>query len=149
MKSDVGSDARKMFWSTEAGGTERCPQCKGELESEHRAYVVVIRLSGILDQFILGTDCGYFCVDCPTVVLEKERFAQVIEFGIGVSQEIEFVVMGTVDMAAIPADKRDAELGTDDNPIPLVEFMNLDQQCPSSIGESSKQPGRKPKRRWR
>ncbi len=36
-----------------------------------------------------------------------------------------------VDLAAVPEDKREQEFG-DDNPVPLVEFLNIDDEVAAS-----------------
>jgi len=76
--------------------------------------------------FILGSDFGWFCLDCPTVVLDSQDVEKLLLAGrfrgdVG----DHYVVAGLVDLKAIPESKHNVPLGEDDNPIPLVKFTNL------------------------
>jgi hypothetical protein len=106
-----------------------CPSCGGELCQHHHTYLVATRHEGKLgDTFVLGGDYGWFCLDCPTVVLHKQQVEEVLQaahFRWDVGEQ--YVVAGLVDLKAIPEDKSNLRLGGDDNPIPLVGFTNLSQ----------------------
>ena len=76
-------------------------------------------------EFIIGTDGGYFCSNCPIVVLDVNKFAELAKASFRVPvEEVQFTVPGIVDLDAIPEEKRNVPLGKEDNPIPLVEFIN-------------------------
>ena len=125
MKKFEASVPRKMFWSTDVGGTDFCPQCHGRLENESHSYLLVVREPGDFQPFIVGNDDGYFCARCPIVVLDHEAFAESAFVGNPSSRSFEFTVIGIVDLNAIPKEKADVPIGDDDNPIPLVEFTNI------------------------
>jgi len=117
---------RKMFWSTDVGGTDLCPQCHGRLENESHGYLLFVQEAGDIQPFIVGNDKGYFCACCPVVVLDYDTFANSAIVGNPSSDSFEFAVAGLVDFSAVPQEKSDIPLGDDDNPIPLVKFTNYD-----------------------
>jgi len=141
MKKHPASIPRKMFWPTDAGGLLHCPQCGGRLENEHHTYVFATREREEFDTFIVGNKSGYFCEQCPVVVLDYDSIVEILSFSRGCAGTFEFVAMGIVDLEAIPDEKKDDELGTDDNPVPLVEFTNIEQDSlPRRV--RSRQPSR-------
>ena len=116
---------RKQYWSDEVGGCQSCPDCDKPLECEQHSYVMAIRRKGDLNVQIMGNRAGHFCANCPVVVLgrqEVERFVSLVKRGDG---PVEYVVMGIVDLEAVPEEKRNLPLNEENNPIPLVEFSNL------------------------
>jgi hypothetical protein len=63
------------------------------------------------------------------VVLDRKCFEHVIEETAerpdwGASGAVQYVVLGAVNLDAVPEDKRHLPIGGDDNPIPLVEFLS-------------------------
>jgi len=124
MKKFDASIPRKMFWSTDVGGTDFCPQCNSRLKNESHSYLLLVREPGVFHPFIVGNDNGYFCKNCPIVVLDHEAFAKSAFAGNPDSKSFEFAVPGIVDLDAIPPEKAYVPLGEDDNPIPLVRFTN-------------------------
>ncbi len=117
-----------------------CPRCGGPLQSHKATYLVDTR-SGRkrTDSFFIGNDMGWFCARCPTVVINPEEVSEYLthslpHWNIGA----EFVVLGIVDLDAIPEQKRNLPLGHDDNPVPLVAFTNIAQK------EASRSPSRLP-----
>lgn len=125
MKKFDASVPRKMFWSTDVGGTDFCPQCHGRLENESHSYLLLVREAGDIQPFIVGNDDGHFCARCPVVVLDYEAFAKSALAGNPSSYSFEFTVPGIVDLDAIPEESADIPIGDDDNPVPLVKFTNL------------------------
>ncbi len=117
---------RRMYPSNVIPLRNRCPECGAKLEKEYHCYAVAAG-GGAGEQLLLvGNDLGSFCPKCDVVVLDTEGFAG--ELSLGVSPEIrasKFVVLGIVDTDAVPEEKKDIPLGTDDNPVPLVKFTNL------------------------
>jgi hypothetical protein len=66
------------------------------------------------------------------VVLNYGEFVEAVVAVSGVKAQ-EFTVTGIVNSDAIPDEKKHLPLGDDDNPIPLVEFLNIthhQQQTP-------------------
>jgi len=122
-KFDV-SIPRKMFWSYKVGNKEFCPQCHSKLENEYHTYLLIVKKRGDSEFFITGNDKGYFCPNCPVVVLDRKAFSELASGFNPMSSLLQFTVSGIVDLDAIPEGKTHLPLGSDDNPIPLVEFLN-------------------------
>jgi hypothetical protein len=121
-----------------------CPRCGAGLQQSSQTYLIATRHGrNIADQFMIGSDFGWFCPNCPTVVINPHQVKEFLSFGkSGWDIGSEFGVMGIIDLDAVPPDKRNIPLGDDDNPIPLVEFANVT----SREGAGSKQlPGRSSK----
>lgn len=103
------------------------------------------------DSFILGGDFGWFCIQCPTVVINPEEVSNYLQHGMP-HWDIgdEFMVVGIVDMQAIPREKWNIPLGEEENPIPLVAFTryySLEEETSPPHPSSATRRRRKDKRR--
>ncbi len=151
MKKFDPSIPRRMFWSKDVGGKSRCPRCSTILENEHHMFLMATRRAHDIETFLVGNDAGYFCMKCPTIVIDGDSFADFARISIGGDTDFEFSVLGLVDLGAVPKDKGSLPLGGDDNPIPLVQFSNMSEREPKP-GEgttASKRKRVKRKKRWR
>lgn len=148
MKKFSASIPRKMFWSSDVGGKSHCPVCRSKLESESHTFMMAVRHAGEVHPFLVGNDAGYFCLQCPTVVLHYEIFAQSARLALDSEDQAQFTILGLVDLEAVPKEKRSVPLGSDDNPIPLVKFTNIEkgQGTPRSRGGPKKRRMRLKKR---
>ena len=123
-KKFKASEPRKMYWSDEIGGISHCPGCGEKLEMEKHTYLMGGRdRRGELMTSITANDGGCFCPNCSTIVLDRKKFEEfaVLAFN---DLAIEISVFGLVDLDAIPDEKADIPIGDDDNPIPLVRFLD-------------------------
>lgn len=123
MKKYDASIPRWRYWDTEIGSSQTCPKCKSPLEKEYHTYLMLIKEGNEVTPLMTGNDGGRFCPNCPVVVLDHDVFSEGA-VATGAAKRAEFMVVGIVDLEAIPEDKRDIPLGDDENPIPLVEFLN-------------------------
>lgn len=120
-----------MYWSKDVGGVEFCPKCRGSLENESHSYLCAVRQGNDTEMFLVGNDAGYFCERCSAIVLEYDEFSRSADLmAPSSSGPAEFVVMGMVDLNAIPPEKADVPLGEDDNPIPFKAFTNIQPKRP-------------------
>ena len=129
MKKFDASIPRKMFWSDSLVNKKKCPLCHSTLENEYHHYIIAVRTGKEITTLGVGNDYGAFCSECPVVVLDRKGF----ERNVGgivkenpdwkMSGDLRFVVLGIVNMDAVPEDQRHLPLGSDSNPIPLVEFL--------------------------
>lgn len=117
---------RRMYLSDAIPLRNRCPECGAKLEQEYHTYEVAAR-SGDEEEFSLtGNDLGWFCPKCAVVVLDSEGFAELLSvYNLRGGRASEFIVLGIVNMKAIPKEKWNLQLGTADNPVPLVNFANI------------------------
>ena len=111
----------------------------------YACYLVATRNRGVAaDNFVLGSDFGWFCPGCPTVGVESPRMRALLWQGMPAwDVGADFALLGLVDFDAIPADRRHTELGTDENPVPLLRFR-VDR--PTSRHERKTQGGKKRRR---
>ena len=125
-----------------------CPRCGSELQQSSQTYMVATRRERTAaDSFIIGSDFGWFCAACPTVVINPHDVMELLSFGKpGWKIGPEFAVMGVIDLNAVPPEKAHLSLGDDDNPIPLVQFTNVaggDAPGPKRLAGRSKSGPRK------
>jgi len=124
-KKFTASIPRRRYLDGDIGSAQRCPECQGALEKEFHTYLMVIKKGREMTPFLFGNDGGHFCFKCPVVVLEHDVFVDGI-MAAGETKAKQFTVAGIVNLEAIPDDKKHLPIGADDNPIPLVEFLNTE-----------------------
>ena len=142
MKNIDVSKPRWRYWVKKASEGIRCPRCGVALEQKHQAYVVLIKHHNEIEPTICGTDGGYFCVSCPSIVLDRGKFEQILQLG-AEGNRCSYMIPGLVDMDAIPPEKRHMDLGEDDNPIPLVEFKEPRKKSGSRVSNKSRRKSKK------
>ncbi len=107
-----------------------CPRCGGPLRQSRATYLVAtMRGKRATDNFIIGSDMGWFCARCPTVVMDPEKVTEYLKHPLP-RRDVgdQFAVAGIVNLDAIPEEKHHLPLGDDDNPISLVEFTNISRE---------------------
>ncbi len=132
---------RRMYRSENLEQSGVCPECGALLAQEMHSFLAVAETKMGTDEFIIG-DYGYFCPVCPLVVLNLEKFAESLSLA---CDPRAFTITGIVDLDAVPEDKEHLIVGDDDNPIPLVEFLNPSDtltSCPSSTRKAERKIGR-------
>lgn len=144
-KFDI-SEPRWRYWVKKEKAGMRCPRCGGSVEKKHHSYVLLIKKSNEIDSLICGTDGGLFCVDCPSVVLLREKFEDMIALS-GEGGNFSYMVPGIIDLEAIPEEKRRMELGSDENPIPLVEFRKVKKKVESKSSKAKQKKSKRKKRK--
>jgi len=122
---------RECIYQQFKGHPGPCPRCGGPLQQSNQAYLIVTkRGEEITDSFIIGSDFGWFCTRCPTVIINTDQVSEMLQYSLPHwDVGTEFAVAGIIDLNAIPEEKRDLPLGDDDNPIPLVEFTHISQEA--------------------
>lgn len=113
----------RAYMYDEGSVPDRCPRCKEPLHTERLPYVVATRQdSRMTDPLMIGGCDTGFCEDCGIAVVDEAAAVELIraaspEWDVG----NEYVIMGFVDLEAVPEDKRHLPFG-DDNPMPLILF---------------------------
>ena len=118
---------RKMYWSEEVVGVASCPDCGGKLESEQHAYLMATRWKNENFFNIAGSSSGYFCGECPVVVLKSEEFDELAANSMPESDGVRYTVLGMIDFDAVPEEKRHLPFGENNEP-PLVQFLKVDKK---------------------
>jgi hypothetical protein len=75
--------------------------------------------------FIIGNNDGYFCTNCPAVVLDYQKFSESAMAAKSPGSNCRFTVTGIIDLDAVPKEKAYVPLDENDTPIPLVQFTNI------------------------
>ncbi len=131
---------RECIYQEFEGQPGPCPRCGGSLQQSRQTYLVTTQHGEeAADNFMIGGDMGWFCARCPAVVMNPEEVTKYLAHRLphwDVGEE--FVVVGIVDLDAVPKEKHHLPLGGDDNPIPLVEFTNTsrDEEQPPLVVQS-------------
>ncbi len=133
------------------GNPGPCPRCGAPLQKESATYLLLtMRRGQPADSFITGTDKGWFCPQCPALLLNFQELARPLKFGLSkwkVGNEV--AVAGIVDLDAIPKSKAELPLGAPGNPIPLVEFTNSGGPAALPGPRQSNHPGSKKRKKRR
>ena len=114
---------RRMYHAFGEGQTLRCPECQSALVNESHTYMTFAREGDELNPFIVGSDFGYFCPQCPVVLIDMDAAGEMLSRGIDTGPIMHFGVAGLIDLDAVPEEKARIPLG-DDNPPPLVQFLD-------------------------
>jgi uncharacterized protein YecA (UPF0149 family) len=102
---------------------EHCPECNLELIIQNTSIVLNALSKSDAAEFVTNVNGSRFCEKCPVVVFDKSKLEYAAKSGLYNTENLSFSVSGIVDLEAVPKNKRDKELGTDDNPLPLVAFL--------------------------
>jgi hypothetical protein len=122
-----------------------CPRCGGTLQQTYATYLIGTRRgSKLTDSFMSGAEFGWFCLNCPVVVLDENEVKKTLEI-LGGRWDIgtEFNVAGIVDLDAVPEKKRSLSFDDDNNPIPLVPFLEPGEPRQAAAKRHRKQKKRR------
>ncbi len=100
-----------------------CPECGAKLIPQFSTIILVVKTPTDEAQFATSHNGSQFCEKCPVVMFNKDIIQLVVaktELG---KQSPQISIAGIINMDAIPKDKQHLELGSDENPIPLVKFL--------------------------
>lgn len=102
-----------------------CPRCGAALQQIRQSYLVATRRGNqIANSFIVCNDMGWFCANCPTVVINPQQVAKMFQFTKpGWDIGAQHAVVGIIDLDAVPPDQKNLPFDEID-PMPLVEFSN-------------------------
>lgn len=133
---------RECVYQQFKGEPGPCPRCGGPLQQSTQTYLIATRRGKkITDSFLVGNDMGWFCTRCPTVVINPEEPSDMLQHGLPHwDSGNEFIVLGVIDLDAIPEEKQHLPLGDDDNPIPLVQFTNISRETASGRPARRRKP---------
>ena len=136
---------REAVYQTFRGRPGPCPKCGSALHQSRQTYIVSTGTGGqAADSFMVGGNFGWFCESCSVVVINTGTLGEMLSFrksnwDVG----SEAIVLGIVDLDAIPANKRHAPIGDPGNPIPLVRFSNLPMKQSKKTKSKKRQKTRK------
>lgn len=100
-----------------------CPECGSPLEEDTCTILIEAKSDTDDANFLSNLSGAHFCGTCPIVVFTSIEIEKAVMLGLREDRNLEYAVLGIVDLNAIPYEKREDEIGTDDNPVPLVQFL--------------------------
>lgn len=123
---------RRHYYDDEIVGSN-CPECDGLLIARNATVMLYVVSKNDEAPFMTNAVGSAFCYDCPVVVFEREMVVEAATLAI--RGEVEgYGIAGIIDLDAIPKEKANMELGTDENPVPLVGFLPDRKQQPVIVG---------------
>lgn len=120
-KVDISTPKRK--YQSDLCGLSSCPECGGKLIEDSCTVLLAAKSTTDDGEFLSNLSGSHFCATCPVVVFDSEKIEQAARLGIRGDKNLHYLIAGIVDFNAIPPKKRRLEIGTDENPLPLVEFL--------------------------
>ena len=100
-----------------------CPECGAETKEENCTVLLAVQADTDQGEFMTNVPHGYFCETCPVVVFDEAKIDFAVKAVMLLPSYNMGVVCGIVDLGSIPHEKSYLELGTDENPLPLVPFL--------------------------
>ena len=113
---------RRRYFSNECG-LQYCPECGAELLEENCPILLGIVSKTDEAESMTNLSGSHFCNQCPVVVFDNEKLEQAAKILAHDHDDLHYFIAGIINMEAIPIEKRQIPIGTDDNPVPLVEFL--------------------------
>jgi len=132
------SKPRRRYYS-DASGHDTCPECGVNLVKQSCTIILCVKSTTHNADFMTNLTGSQFCEKCPVVVFDKEKVGQAAMAGSRENKNLQYVIAGIVDLDAIPEEKQRLEIGTDENPIPLIRFL---PELNTNTIIAEKKPGR-------
>lgn len=129
---------RRRYYSKFCGLT-LCPECGRHLTEFASSVVFAAKSDTDEGEFISNYTGSHFCNSCPVVVFDSDKVEKAVRMGIRGDKNLKYKISGIVDMEAVPEEKRHLELGTEENPLPLITFL---PDLSAKNAGSSKKTGR-------
>lgn len=129
---------KRRYYSDECNLTV-CPECGSSLTEESCTILLCVKSDTDEGEFMTNLTGSHFCNNCPVVVFDSDKVAQAAKLGIRGDKNLRYIIAGIIDLDSIPKEKRHLEIGIDENPVPLVNFLP-DLNTKTIIAD--KKPGR-------
>jgi hypothetical protein len=127
MKEDIKQNIdlsleRRRYYSDECNLTI-CPECDSPLIEKSCTIILAVKSDTDEGEFMTNLSGSHFCNECPVVVFDSDKVEKAAKLGIKGDKNLRYLIGGIVDLNSIPKEKRHLEMGIDENPIPLVNFL--------------------------
>jgi len=116
------SEPRRRYYSDDCE-MDVCPECGSKLVEENCTILLCVKSENDEAEFMTNLSDSHFCLNCPVVVFDNEKVEQAARFGLRQDKNIRYLIGGIINLDSIPEDKKHLEIGSDENPIPLVQFL--------------------------
>ncbi|QZE15882.1 hypothetical protein K4L44_08635 [Halosquirtibacter laminarini] len=122
-KNRVDLSIRRRRYYSEDCGFVSCPECGSPLIEDSCTVIIAAKSDTDEGEFMSNMTGSHFCNSCPVVVFDSEKIEETVRYGIRGDSNLKYEIGGIVDFNAIPKEKRHLEIGVDDNPVPVVDFL--------------------------
>lgn len=126
---------RRKYHSSEYGLTS-CPECGSELIKKNFPILLFVKSDSDQGEFMTSLSGSHFCKKCPVAVFDTDKVEKAAKLGIRDGTNLKYSIAGFIDLESIPENKKHLEIGTDENPMPLIDFL------PDQAKTAGKKPGR-------
>jgi len=126
---------RRKYHSNECGLTS-CPECGSELIKKNFPILLFVKSDSDQGEFMTSLSGSHFCKKCPVAVFDTNKVEKAAMLGIRGGENLKYNIAGFIDMDSIPENKKHLEIGTDENPMPLIDFL------PGQTKTANNRPGR-------
>lgn len=116
------SKPRRRYHSDDCG-LATCPECGAELVEAPCTILLCAKSDTDQGEFATNVTGSHFCKKCPVVVFDDDQVEKAAALGIRGAKNLKYYIAGIIDLEAIPDEKKELEIGSDENPLPLVEFL--------------------------
>ena len=116
------SQAKRSYYSNESG-LHSCPECGSKLLEENCTILLLVKSKSDEGEFMTNLSGSHFCNQCPVVVFDNDKLEQAAKIAVRDKNNLKYFIAGIVNLEAIPEEKKRLEIGSDDNPVPLVRFL--------------------------
>ena len=100
-----------------------CPECHGELIEDSCTILLRAKSDSDEGEFMTNLSGSHFCSKCPVVLFDTAKVEHAAKLGIRGDKNLRYIISGIIDLDSIPEKKRHLEIGSDENPVPLVRFL--------------------------
>lgn len=136
---------RRDYYSRDVN-LDTCPECGAETIAEGSTVLLAVKSTTNQGEFMTNNVGSHFCSTCPVVIFDSFLVEQAAAIGIRKGRGLKYMILGMVDIDAIPEEKKHLEIGTDENPVPIVQFLpdlkmsrekrkSLDKRKPRKVAE--------------
>lgn len=100
-----------------------CPECGSKLIKQNSTILLYVKSDSDEGEFMTSLSGSHFCKKCPVVVFDTNKVEQAAMLGIRGGKNLEYSIAGIIDLDSIPDNKKHLEIGSEENPVPLVHFL--------------------------
>lgn len=102
-----------------------CPECRGPLRQEMCVYAVCASTRNGSTTYFAGSDFGWFCLNCPTVLIDRAGVESLLDNLADTGTSVEnYVILGLVDLDAAEQGQSDRPIFDMDSPPEVIAFLN-------------------------
>ncbi len=122
-KNKFDFSKRVRHYLSNVTGLDYCPECNTPLIDEGCTVLISVKTNKDEYEFMSNLTGSRFCSSCPVVVLDSNKIESAVKISCPEEEDLWYLICGIVNFDAIPKDQKNQEIGTDENPMPLVPFL--------------------------